>query len=375
MEYKELKNRATLMYDLIENMDSMVRIMDDKHKVVYMNKCMREEFDESMGQPCFKMFDRDCMCENCITKKAEETNTNESKIERCCGKVYKIIASPIRKTEQENYYIEIFNDITKETQLEEKNNEQYIKLKKDISLAKDLQKKVLPKDGTYYNAININSCYIPSETLSGDIFDVIKIDEDHIFFYIADVAGHGVKSSLLTIFMRQVIKNMENSSVDIREIVNKIIEEYKDLKLEPEQYVTILGVLYNKEEGKIDIINGGHNCLPILIEENLNIEEIFVSGLPICNLLSRSNHKMKTIYLKKGSRLLLYTDGVTEARKSIENGKNIEFETKGIMNVIKAANKEDLTEGKLPEMILEEMSKNDYVFGGDDIAIMEVEFK
>src|SRR5438132_13448650 len=58
--------------------------------------------------------------------------------------------------------------------------------------------------------------YRPSGRVGGDFYDVFRLDEDHIGFYVADVMGHGVTASLLTIFLKKAVKAKEFSGMEYR---------------------------------------------------------------------------------------------------------------------------------------------------------------
>ncbi len=311
-----LKENTDLMYDVIEKMDSMVRVMDEQDNIVYMNRRMREEFGDLTGCRCYELLRRDCKCFNCVALGCQQTGQTETKDVEFKDKTYRIFASPVNRNGsagEARYSIEIFYDITEQKKLEEENEAHYRKLKEDIHFAKQVQTRVLPKDGIYWNSIKLASAYEPSEDLSGDLFDVVKIDEQKSLIYIADVSGHGIRSSLLTIFLRQVIRGMKEAAGDLTAVMDQLIGDYNGLHIGNEQYFTILCALYDKKEETVTLINGGHNCLPILVKENGEPEEILVKGLPVCGLLSRSNHQEVKVHAGKGDRLILYTDGIVEA--------------------------------------------------------------
>lgn len=329
-----LKENTDLMYDVIEKMDSMVRVMDGEDNIIYMNLSMRNEFGDLTGRRCFELLEKYEKCIDCVTAGCQRTGKTETKDIQFKGKHYRIFASPVRmkqKRKKDCYSIEIFYDITNQKKLEEENQAQYFKLKEDIQFAKQVQSRVLPEDGIYWNAMEIASAYQPSEDLSGDLFDVVKIDEDRALIYIADVSGHGIRSSLLTIFLRQVIRGMEQRAGDLNALFDQLIQDYNGLRIGMDQYFTILCALYDRKEKIITFINGGHNCLPLILRKDGNMDEISISGLPICGLIDRSAHKTVTVPVNTGDRLLLYTDGIVEA--SPENGSKY-FGTERLLELI-----------------------------------------
>src|SRR5699024_2578673 len=64
-----------------------------------------------------------------------------------------------------------------------------------------IQSSILPKNSTY-GKLKLSGIYDPSDDVSGDLYDMIKIDENRSAFYIADVMGHGVKASIMTMFLK-----------------------------------------------------------------------------------------------------------------------------------------------------------------------------
>ncbi len=360
-----------LMYEVIENMRSMVRVIDDKEYIKYMNKSMREEFGDKTGRKCFSMLERGESCEDCVSLKCIGSKRPESKDVHFGEKCYRIIASPAKITEDLFYSIEIFHDITEQKKLESESARHYEKLLGDISFAKQIQRKVLPKNKVYWNSLKIESSYLPSEDLSGDIFDIIGLDDGKCLFYIADVSGHGVRSSLLTMFLRQVVRGMKAAAADLTALLEELLKSYRDLNLDSEQYISVLCGLYNRNTRGLSVINAGHNCLPLVIEssdEEVIIKEIFVKGMPICRLLNSSNHEIQFLQMEKGDRILLYTDGITEAADS-KTGKR--FGLEGIYKTIKDGDSQN--ELSLADRITE----NAKAFGGssthDDMAAISIE--
>lgn len=311
-----LKENTDLMYDVIEKMDSMVRVMDGEDNIIYMNRSMRNEFGDLTGGQCFELLQMSEKCRDCVTAGCQRTGKTETKDIQFKGKHYRIFASPVRmkqKRKKDCYSIEIFYDITNQKKMEEENQNQYFKLKEDIQFAKQVQSRVLPEDGIYWDAMEIASAYQPSEDLSGDLFDVVKIDDNRSLIYIADVSGHGVRSSLLTIFLRQVIRGMEQRAGDLSALLDQLIQDYNGLRIGMDQYFTILCALYDKKKRTVTFINGGHNCLPLILRKDGIMDEVSIQGLPICALIDQAAHKTVAISVNESDRLILYTDGIVEA--------------------------------------------------------------
>jgi sigma-B regulation protein RsbU (phosphoserine phosphatase) len=360
-----LSEKPLLMRELIEKMDYMVRVMDEDHNVIYMNKKMREEFGHTLGQICYTLLGREEKCEHCVTHETSLTGEPDTKNVPIKGRFYNIISSPAQTDNDEKYSIEVFHDITDQKKTEDELLKHYEKLKADIEFAKHVQIRALPADGKYWDSIEIQSIYCPSEDLGGDIYDVMQINEEESLLYIADVSGHGITSSLLTISLRQVVRGWASGNpVNIKEVSDLLLKNYIALGIDKEQYLTILFCLYNKEKRKITFLNAGHNCLPVLISKSGKVKEIDISGLPICALIGESAYQTITVSVEAGDRLVLYTDGITEAF----NAERVPFDASAVLRTLSAH--VDLDGKELAETVINAVNEYTNLPAVDDMAIL-----
>lgn len=358
-----------LMVEVLENMEYMVRIMDVKDEIVFMNKKMKSEFGDFTFNKCFQALGGDIKCEDCVSLRCHDSGKPESKDVLLRDRIYRIIASPVKLENGEIYSIEIFNDISREKEMENEILQQYDKMKSDIEFAKQIQTTALPEDGIYFNKIMLNSKYCPSEELGGDIFDIVKLDKDNIIIYMADVSGHGIKSSLITMFLRQILRGLKDKGLDLNIALNEMTKSFNDLKLGDDKYFSIAMVLFNTQKMNLTILNAGHNCLPIIINEDKEVKEIKVYGLPVCSIAGETIHKTETISIKKGNKLILYTDGIPEA---FNKGKKEYFGTESIISLLndnKEASGAEIVEKIMMKTL--EFSNSSLI---DDAAILTAEF-
>ncbi|QOX64795.1 SpoIIE family protein phosphatase [Anoxybacterium hadale] len=360
-----LSEKPLLMRELIEKMDYMVRVMDEDHNVIYMNKKMREEFGHTLGEICYKLLERDDKCEHCVTHETSLTGEPDTKNVPIKGRFYNIISSPAQTDNDEKYSIEVFHDITDQKKTEDELLKHYEKLKADIEFAKHVQIRALPADGKYWSSLEIQSIYCPSEDLGGDIYDVIQMNEAESLLYIADVSGHGITSSLLTISLRQVVRGWASGNpANIKEVSELLLKNYIALGIDKEQYLTILFCLYNKEKRKITFLNAGHNCMPVLISKSGKVKEIDISGLPICALIGESGYETVTIPVHEGDRIVLYTDGITEAF----NEARVPFDSSAVLKTL--SEHADLDGKALAETVINAVNAYTNVPAVDDMAIL-----
>lgn len=312
-------------------MESMVRIIDHRDRIVFMNRRMREEFGDRVGQLCHEMFCQGGKCEECISCRCKETKKAEGKDVFLNGRYYRVLASPLFTSGEMGSAVEIFHDITEQKKMEVDTARHYAKLKADIDFAKNVQQRAFPKDGIYNNAIRLSTAYLPSEDLGGDLYDLVRIDEDRILFYVADVSGHGIRSSLFTIFLRQVVRGMRDGAANLTDLINELIRSYGELNTDGEQYFSFLAGVYETTAHRLTLVNAGHNCLPLLIREGGHSQQVTIAGLPICSLLTEACHDEVHMVLAPGDRFLICTDGITEA---YNRETNQYFGYEGFLNVV-----------------------------------------
>jgi sigma-B regulation protein RsbU (phosphoserine phosphatase) len=326
---------------------------------------MREEFGHTLGQICYSLLGKEEKCEHCVTHETSLTGEPDTKNVPIKGRYYNIISSPALTDNDEKYSIEVFHDITEQKKTEDELLKHYEKLKADIEFAKHVQVRALPADGTYWDTIEIQSVYCPSEDLGGDLYDIIRMNDKESLLYIADVSGHGITSSLLTISLRQVVRSWSGvNPVNIKEFSDILLRNYIALGIDKEQYLTILFCLYNSQKKEITFLNAGHNCMPVIISKDGTVEEVKISGLPICALIGETQHDTITIPVDAGDRIVLYTDGITEAF----NEERVPFDSSAVLKTL--SDHVDLDGKALAETVIHAVNEYTNLPAVDDMAIL-----
>lgn len=210
---------------------------------------------------------------------------------------------------KEKYFIGIFNDVSDVIELEDRVYIQFEKMKRDLLFARGLQTSMLPS----YNRIGpLNFSYIfkPCETLGGDFLDYYRIDRNHIAFIIADVAGHGITSSMFTMFLYSILNRSEKSP---SLILQYAFMEFSKLNIAPETYITMLAAVINTRNKTVTFANAGFTNPPAVAYGN-KVEKIEVSGIPISNWVDDVVYDEKKVRFRSGDRLIFFSDGITEMR-------------------------------------------------------------
>mgnify|MGYP003755883211 FL=1 len=328
---KEINDISNLNYHVLEGIADWVRVVDKNGIVIYANKAMKEELgEEIIGIPCDESHCGLNNCNFCITRRSIETGEVIQKEEFIKGNYYSVKSSPVKDCHGNIYAaVEVFRDVTRERKLEQDLIGKNKKMNRDLQFAKRIQEKILPKKGIS-EGVKLDYIYKPSEILSGDMFDMFNIDDEHIGIYISDVSGKGIAASMMTMFIRQSMRVMKDDIKNPSAALTELHKRFVSLNLEVDNYFTIFYGIYSRRTGIFKYVNAGHNCIPIRYNED-GYDLLYNKGYPITSLFDHISYEEKEIQLKKGDKIFFYTDGITEARDA--SGK--EFGLEEVLNIIK----------------------------------------
>ena len=364
-------NISKIIENIIDGMYDWVRVIDLDDNIIYVNKAMSKSLNEDIvGKKCCKVFGRDLPCENCVSRATILTGQPQHKEELIQDRTYSVMSSPIKDNDGNIIaVVEVLRDITEMKRLHKEIINQNKKFKSDLNMAKKLQYSLLPKKFSN-DKIDFSYIYKPCYTLGGDFLDIFEIDPNHIGVYIADVSGHGVAASMLTVFLRSSIdKTLTSPAAALEKLYKEFNINYSDQDL----YITIFYAIIDTSSNTLVYTNAGHSVSPILLNAfSKSFELLRVPGIPISNWVENPSYMNIKLPLQKGDRLFLYTDGIVE----LKNNKNEQFGEDRLVNALQG-NIES------PNVILNQIIKTAFEFSGnekynradDDITMAFIEIK
>lgn len=185
-------------------------------------------------------------------------------------------------------------------------------LAEQLRMAGLVQRDFLPAQLPETDHVRWATMFLPAEWVSGDIYDIARIDERHIGFYVADAVGHAMPAALLTIFLKQALVMRETVGDDYRifspaEVMQNLNMRMAAQKLSGYQFATCCYCLLNTETLDLTYARAGHPY-PILIRPDEQPQQLEVRG-PLLGIFEQSEYVQQTIQLQPGDKLLLYSDG------------------------------------------------------------------
>jgi sigma-B regulation protein RsbU (phosphoserine phosphatase) len=185
-------------------------------------------------------------------------------------------------------------------------------LAEQLRLAGLVQQDFLPSKLPNNKTVQWATIFMPTEWVSGDIYDIARIDENHIGFYIADVVGHGMPAALLTIFLKQSLVMRQSLENDYKiyspsEVMQNLNIKMAAQKLSGYQFATCCYCLLNTETLELTYARAGHPY-PVLIRPGNEPEQLEVRG-SLLGVFENAEYHEKTIQLQPGDKIMIYSDG------------------------------------------------------------------
>jgi phosphoserine phosphatase RsbU/P len=191
--------------------------------------------------------------------------------------------------------------------LEEERGKQ--RLEEELDIARQIQASLLPSELPTKGWFRVAGTSIPSHQVGGDYFDVRQINPNVWFTVVADVSGKGVSSALLASLLQGAFLLASDVPEQIQSMMARV-NQYLFERTKGEKYATVFyGTL--SATGLMQWANAGH-CTPILLHSDGRLRTLQTTGLPM-GMLDTADYFVESIELEPGDKLVIYSDGLTEA--------------------------------------------------------------
>jgi phosphoserine phosphatase RsbU/P len=178
----------------------------------------------------------------------------------------------------------------------------------EAALARETERGLLPREIPELPGYEICGAWHPASVLGGDYFDARLLNDEMLALSIADVAGKGTSAALLVSNLQACVRASGSAEVPPAELCRRVNKLMRG-NLDRDRFVTFF---YAVLEGR-DLVysNAGHNP-PILVRAGGTVERLDRGGI-VLGLAATADYEQATVSLDPGDRLLLFTDGLTEA--------------------------------------------------------------
>lgn len=181
----------------------------------------------------------------------------------------------------------------------------------ELTIARNVQRRLLPKPHLSACGIECDCVSLPAGDIGGDLYDFFEIDSCGVAFLLGDVSGKGIGAALLVANLQASIRSQQElarSPVELLKRVNQLFFRFT----RPEHYATLFFGVYEANTQSIRYVNCGHPA-PVLLRANGEFE-LLESTATVLGAFNGSVFAERTILLTEGDRLVLFSDGLSEAR-------------------------------------------------------------
>jgi len=232
---------------------------------------------------------------------------------------------------------------------------------REFAEARAIQEKLLPREIPQIAGYEIAAASESARVVGGDYFDVLPFDEDTLGICIADVAGKGMPAALLMSNLQAAVRGLASSSVPPNLLcarLNSLV--YKNTA--SDRFITFFYAQLDGEAARFRYVNAGHNAPYILGRDGSHRR--LTEGGSVLGVFAEQNFAAGSVQLEPGDRVILFTDGVTEAC----DPEGQEFGEQRLLGILEEGRA--LPAAKLQEEILAAVARFSGVPWTDDATLL-----
>jgi serine phosphatase RsbU (regulator of sigma subunit)/anti-sigma regulatory factor (Ser/Thr protein kinase) len=239
--------------------------------------------------------------------------------------------------------------------------------REELSIARKIQAAMIPPRLPAMDGLECASLYLPSQSVGGDLFDVVQISSDVIAITIFDVASSGVPAALIAALAKVSFSNHIRLITSPRLVVERVNEEMIH-SVESSCYITACVAYLDLHDNKLTYCNAAHPYPLIYRRASDSLEPIKSTGVCL-GVFEGAHFEEKSLYLNSGDWLLFFTDGIYQVfskENELAGRKVLERE---FAAAVKRGSPQLFT-----EQIKQRFEKSGAGSFADDISVVGIEF-
>jgi serine phosphatase RsbU (regulator of sigma subunit) len=193
------------------------------------------------------------------------------------------------------------------------------RLLREITLAQEIQRKLLPQSLPQYRTMELDAVSEPAFEVGGDYYDVVELNDDKLGIVVGDVSGKGVSAAFYMAEVKGIFQSLSRLYPSPREFMIKANEALSG-SIDKHSFVSLIYAVVDVTTGRLTLARAGHCPLLHISGEHARYLRPNGMGLGLSNGSAfDQNIEEQTIQLRAGDVCVFYTDGVTEARPPRES--------------------------------------------------------
>ena len=242
-------------------------------------------------------------------------------------------------------------------------------LEAELSEAAEYVSTILPEP-LQHPSLRIDSCFVPSRQLGGDSFDYFWLDDRHLVFYLLDVSGHGLRASLPSLAVINLLRSRSLNNVDYCQpnTVLRGLNQTFQMSDRNDKYFTIWYGVYNREQRHLTYSSAGHPPAILLTRLGKTAEQrLKTPGVPI-GMFPNIKYVNASCKIAADSSLYVFSDGIYE----VESQSNSRWGLDRLINLLKKY--QQTPERDLQRLLQYVRNWHPNFQFEDDLSILQIDF-
>jgi serine phosphatase RsbU (regulator of sigma subunit) len=228
--------------------------------------------------------------------------------------------TPVRSKGQLGDLICNFNEMAIALEQFQKDETARLRLEGELRVAQSVQQYLYPRVAPVLRGATVSGRTLAARTIAGDLYDFFDLGEERIGILCADVSGKGIPAALMMANLQAIARAHFGDRTDGQaappahfvEILNQQLAG----RFGDNRYASLVSADYNMRTGVLTYVNAGHPS-PILIRSTGETERLDSGGVPI-GMFANARYTAIQLKMRPGSRLVIFTDGLTDAENAAE---------------------------------------------------------
>jgi len=204
-----------------------------------------------------------------------------------------------------------------------------LSLKNDLEIARDIQQAMLPAGLFSAAGVETFGMSRPANTVGGDFYDILALDDGRVVIAVGDVAGKGSPAALLMALLLAMMRTLVDEKLEAADLVTRLNTQV--CRHAPgSRFITLFYAVYEPATGHMIYVSAGH-MPPLLLRANGGCDRLAEGGIAL-GMFEQSTYTTGRVLLQANDLLAVYSDGITEA----ENPEGRPFDEIGLETALKA---------------------------------------
>ena len=205
-----------------------------------------------------------------------------------------------------------------------------LSLKNDLEIARDIQQAMLPSGVYSAPGVETIGTSRPANTVGGDFYDIIPLDDGRLVIAVGDVAGKGSPAALLMALLLAMLRTLVDERLEPADLITRL--NVQVCRRAPgTRFITLFYAVYQPLTGELTYVSAGH-MPPLVIRRDGSCERLGEGGIAL-GMFDRSTYTTGRVVIQPDEIVSVYSDGITEA----ENAAGTPFDEIGLETALKAS--------------------------------------